>query len=183
MKDEIVRTKSLDDEVVSSIERLQALGISSIKLSMQQSPTPANHSVAICQTDVTHQGRTVSMPGSATPATSRSDEPHVLLTDAAHVSLQLAERCVRGMRVSPSAVSPARETTAARPRDAYQPQQKHSARLPMSEKQANYIRSLAQQKGMEAEDVAKDTVGKSIDQCSSADANKIIGYLKDDTPF
>ncbi|MEG6503982.1 MULTISPECIES: hypothetical protein [unclassified Desulfovibrio] len=46
---------------------------------------------------------------------------------------------------------------------------------PISEKQVNYIRVLA--KGKPADTISRDLTGKPLEQCSGADADKIIKML------
>ena len=172
MKDALALLDTTNDKITATVERLQAFGVNTIKTIVRQSPTSANYDVAICQTEVAHGGLTVSMCGCSSPETSQSKKPHVLISHAALTSLEMAEKGIRGLRLS-----------APTPESSTSPQwskKKHNPKLPMSDKQKEFIRLLAHQKGMEAEAVVKETVGKSLDTCSRADANKIINHLKDD---
>ena len=185
MSGDTMKINDCSNKVLAATGRLHALGITTLKTFVRQSPTKANQDVAICQSDAEVNGKSVSMCGWATPETSGSDKPHVLLDDAAHSSLRMVERSIWGMR-SPSTSPPAPstgETTAARPQNNDQQQWKHSSKKPMSDKQRECIQGIAGKNGVDIEHVARETVGKNLDTCTSADADRIIKTLNRKPPF
>ncbi|ATD82220.1 MULTISPECIES: hypothetical protein [Desulfovibrio] len=160
-------------------DRLAAMKPSLVKTTIQQAPDVANGNVAIAQTEVELEGTKTSMPGFATPKTAHSEDAHCLLSEAAYASMDAALTSLKAMCGDAAQTNSTHQSAPSRGNA--------SSLKPISEKQVNYIRVLA--KGKAADTISRDLTGKPLEQCSGADADKIIKTLmgksdrSSDVPF
>ena len=148
-------------------DRLAAMKPSLVKTTIQQAPDAANGNVAIAQTEVELEGAKTSMPGFATPKTAHSEDAHCLLSEAAYASMDAALTSLKAMYGDAAQTNSTHQSAPSRGNA--------SSLKPISEKQVNYIRVLA--KGKAADTISRDLTGKPLEQCSGADADKIIKAL------
>ena len=148
-------------------DRLAAMNLSLVKTTIQQAPDAANGNVAIAQTEVELEGTKMSMPGFATPKTAHSEDAHCLLAEAAYASMDATLTSLKAMRGDKAQTDSTHQSAPSRGNA--------SSLKPISEKQVNYIRILA--KGKPADTISRDLTGKPLEQCSGADADKIIKML------
>lgn len=150
-------------------ERIARLGVSSLECSIQQTPTVANGNVAVAQTKLEGNGFRISMPGSATPETANTDKPHLLLNAALMAS---ADNAMHAFEHKHGSAQPSRRE--------YSPASEHRASPSkvISPKQNQFITTLANQAKRDPDEVSKSLVGKPLNHCSAADADKIIKNLK-----
>lgn len=143
--------------------------IKSVTTEILQVPTTVNSNTAIAQTTFETKDVKVSMPGVATPTTSSSKETSVIISDAIESSIQSALSAIQTIaRPSPQQAHMELTITPAK-RSA-------SRTKPITESQSKFIKGLA--RGTSPDTVARETVGKSLSECSSADADTIIKTLK-----
>ena len=158
---------AVDDGLLKMQEKIGNLGISTLKVTIKQAPDATNGHVAIAQTEVELEGAKTSMPGFATPKTAHSEDAHCLLSEAAYASMDAALTSLKAMYGDAAQTNSTHQSAPSRGNA--------SSLKPISEKQVNYIRILA--KGKPADTISRDLTGKPLEQCSGADADKIIKML------
>lgn len=151
-------------------QRIAGLGVSAVECHVQQTPTAANGNVAVAQTTLEGNGVRVSMPGIATPETANTDKPHLLMRAALMAS---ADNATHAFERRQGSTQPRRqESQSAGERHA-------SPTKAISPKQCQFIVKLCSEIGLNPDEVARKQAGKSLRQCSAADANTMIRHLKD----
>lgn len=182
MNNSNVLPATINNDTIATIqEKIRNMNVSSLITSIQQVPVPANGHVAICQTEVVVNNQKTSMCAFATPETSQSDEVHVLLTDALsssmHMAITTVERIANSVHPAiAQSYAPQENLFDAPPRPAYKG--RHNPNKPISEGQVRFIEALAQKQSCIANDVAQSVCAKTLSNCSSADADKVIKYLQ-----
>lgn len=148
---------------------INKFSIKSVVTEILQIPTTENSNTAIAQTTFETENVKVSMPGFATQTTSSSKETPVIINDAIESSIRSALSAIKTI-ARPSQQQAHKELPIA--------PVKHSASgaKPITENQSKFIKGLA--RGTSPDTVARETVGKSLSDCSSADADTIIKTLK-----
>lgn len=148
---------------------ISKLAIKSVATAILQIPTTENSNTAIAQTTFETENVKVSMPGFATQTTSSSKETSVIISDAIESSIRSALSAIKTI-ARPSQQQAHKELPVAPAKHS------SSGAKPITESQSKFIKGLA--RGTSPDTVARETVGKPLSDCSSADADTIIKTLK-----
>lgn len=161
-------------EMESFTKNLQLFGITKVHTTIQQSPNADNGHVAVCQTELASSGKSVSMPGFATPETSMTDQAQVLLFGCGDGFAKM--RPTRHHK--PSNLSPSRRRRESGEKAPYAPSQGQNAgERPITDGQRQFIQGLARKAGKAPDALAQSMTGKPLSQCNTVEASGIIKRL------
>lgn len=166
------------------------INIISMESKVLQTPKPENHNIAICQVEITtNDNRKAADFGCASPDTTGSDSPIALLesarTQAAQRVLGIAG-ALSTFTESKSQQEPEQNVFDVQPQVIKKPAygnssattHNHSRINPMSEAQSKMLKSMAQKKQLNLEQLAREFVGKNVSDLTSYDANMLIQKIQ-----
>lgn len=181
---EVVELKSglPPDQTVFLAKQVKELSITLVEQSLDCMPEEKNDHTAIVRSTIgTNDGRRYSMLGCASPKTEGTTDPASLVKAASYNGLSASLNCTRvSVATQPKPirnVTPPNTTSHGGSNPGVK-EFRHKTKGPLSPGQERFILGLAQERKRNPDEISRKLVGKSLKDCSSADANEIIQRMR-----